>query len=114
MPFGCGSRLTLSLSASRIVGWLASRRARRAAGGVEQAAVLVGDEHQIGAQLGLVIAGDRFQRLGVVGVDAGLQLGQVGDEPRHQREGAGALDAQVVDLRRGGAHLPFRCARLLR
>ena len=105
MPFGCGSRLRLSrpASASRIAGWLAAIAAAR---GEPPAAYstwprLVRDEQQAGVELRLVAAGDALHRRRIVGVDRRLELRQIGDQPRHQRERLGALGAQLIDLRAG-------------
>ena len=86
------------------------RRPWRAAGAVEQHTGAVGHQHQARVQLRAVATGDVLHRRRVVGFDCRLQLRQIGDEPRHQREGLGAFGTQLVDLGAGRDDLAFERA----
>ena len=118
MPFGCGSRLRLSLAArarrAPPAGWrrspprAASRRRVRA-----RSPRWLVTSSRLAFSCALVAAGDVLHGRRIVGVDRRLQLRRVGDEPRHQRERLRALGAQLIDLRAGRDDLALAaCARL--
>ena len=120
-PRGCSQNAGVHLAVHgerRVVG--AGGRARRGfAGERELLAAPSGDHQQIGAGLLLVVGGDRHQRRPVADVDHGLELRQVGDQPRGARDVVELRAPLLVDERGGfgqvalqlGFGLAWSCAR---
>ena len=83
-----------------------SDRARRRTQGDQDATGPVGHHEDVGLHPAAVVAGEGLHRRRVAGGDRGLQLRQVGHEPRHLREGLAPGRVVLVHQRRGFDEAP--------